>query len=491
MGGKGYSPIPAPIPDRIWRKHETIAILRRRPRDAADLLRLAARYAGSQERVAARINDITQQPMSQARINRIINRKQQPNEIEVFERIADGLDMPDHARVEWGLAPQQWPPAGQLVRPTPPFPATGTPGATSDPRLAPLQVSRDLLLMPTPQGNDMDRQAFLRQLAALGLSPLVGSALAAIESANTPIPLNQDVVDGYERTTAAHRQSYWSVPAPRLFTSVAEHARAGVTLLSEGTGDGLRRRLASSVGEIAMLSARLAFFDLQRPDLARLHYATAFEAAKQANDPALGGAVLAHLSFVAGYAREPDSARDLTRAAHAHGTRHANPTLQSWLHAVAAEIEATLGDADACRDHLDAAYDALTATGDAPQPIWLDYYDASRLDGFNGHCLLVAGRTDEARAALGASLRDLAPTATKQRTVLLADIAATHAKADDYDECCQQLTNALDVLDIAWYATGFQRIQAVRRRIPARVGPRRLAEIDQRLYTWQSSAQLV
>jgi tetratricopeptide (TPR) repeat protein len=487
MSGKGYSPIPAPIPDHIWHKHDTMEILRRRPRDAADLLRLAAKYAGSQERVAARINDITQQPMSQARINRIINRKQQPNEIEVFERIADGLDMPDHARVEWGLAPQHWPPAGQLTTPGKPLPAVDTP----DRRLASLQVSRDLLALATPEGNHMDRQAFLRQLAALGLSPLVGSALATIESSNTPIPLNHDVVDGYERTAAAHRQSYWSIPAPRLFASVAEHARAGVSLLGQATDDGLRRRLASSVGEIAMLSARLAFFDLQRPNLARLHYSTAFEAAKQANDPALGGAVLAHLSFVAGYAREADTARDLTRAAQAHGTRHANPILQSWLHAVTAEIEATLGDPDACRDNLDAAYDALTTTGDAPEPIWLDFYDASRLDGFNGHCLLVAGRTDEARASLEASLRDLAPTATKQRTVLLADIAATHAKADDYDECCRQLTTALDVLDTAWYATGFQRIQAVRRRIPARVGARRLTGIDQRLYTWQSSAQLV
>src|SRR6266508_1866466 len=255
MSGKGYSPIPAPIPDHVWHKHETIAILRRRPRDAADLLRLAAKYAGSQERVAARINDITQQPMSQARINRIINRKQQPNEIEVFERIADGLDMPDHARIEWGLAPQQWPPAGQPAHAAPSFPAPNTTFAVPDPRIASVQVSRDLLFMADSPDNHvghMNRQTFLRQLAALGLSPLVGTALASIESADTPVPVNPDVVDGYERTATAYRQSYWSVAAPRLFASAAEQTRAGVLPLSEAADDGLRRRLASSVGEIAM-----------------------------------------------------------------------------------------------------------------------------------------------------------------------------------------------------------------------------------------------
>jgi hypothetical protein len=485
MNRSGYSPIPAPIPEHVWHCDETIAILRRRPRDAAGILRLAAQHAGSQERVAARINDITQQPMSQARVNRIINRKQQPNEIEVFERIADGIDMPDFARVEWGLAPAQWPP---LRAPTPP--ANGLPTTAPDPILMALQISRDLLLLAGSPSNHMDRQAFLRRLTALGISPLVGSALASTDSADTPIPANPETVDSYQRLAAEHRQSYWTVAAPRLFASAAEQARAGVALLRQANDGLLQRRLASSVSEVAMLSARLAFFDLQRPDLARLHYATAFDAAKLGQESALAAAVLAHLSFVAAHARDADHAQDLTRAAHAYGARHDNPVLRSWLHAVTAEIEATLGNTPACRDHLDAAYDALSTTGEAPKPSWLDFFDAARLDGFTGHCLLVADEADRARAALEASLRNLKPEATKQRTVILADIAATHVR-DDLDECCRQLSHALDALDTAWYATGFDRIQTVRRRVPAQAGARRVAEIDQRLYTWHSTAHLV
>jgi hypothetical protein len=36
----------------------------------------------------------------------LINRKQHANEIDSFESFADGLDMPDHARLLWGLAPR-------------------------------------------------------------------------------------------------------------------------------------------------------------------------------------------------------------------------------------------------------------------------------------------------------------------------------------------------------------------------------------------------
>jgi hypothetical protein len=112
----GHTTIPAPVPDDVWRSAEILAILRRRPRDAGAILRIAADHAGSQERIAQRISEVSGRYVQPSRINRLINRKQHANEIDSF---ADGLDMPDHARLLWGLAPRSVAPVaapGQLER---------------------------------------------------------------------------------------------------------------------------------------------------------------------------------------------------------------------------------------------------------------------------------------------------------------------------------------------------------------------------------------
>lgn len=57
-------------------------------------------YGGvSQARLAAVIG------MGQGRINELINGRRQVTRLDVFERIADGLAMPDDARIVFGLAP--------------------------------------------------------------------------------------------------------------------------------------------------------------------------------------------------------------------------------------------------------------------------------------------------------------------------------------------------------------------------------------------------
>ncbi|WTH65754.1 helix-turn-helix transcriptional regulator [Streptomyces sp. NBC_01546] len=56
-------------------------------------------YSGaSQARIAAAVG------MTQARVNEIINRRREVSRLDVYERIADGLNMPDDARHLLGLA---------------------------------------------------------------------------------------------------------------------------------------------------------------------------------------------------------------------------------------------------------------------------------------------------------------------------------------------------------------------------------------------------
>lgn len=90
---------PIVLPDGAWRTDAAVQALR--SRDASGLLRLAHRHGASQHRIANAVGIL------QGRVSEILRGQRQVEALEVFERIADGLAMPDHARVALGLAPRQ------------------------------------------------------------------------------------------------------------------------------------------------------------------------------------------------------------------------------------------------------------------------------------------------------------------------------------------------------------------------------------------------
>jgi transcriptional regulator with XRE-family HTH domain len=90
---------PISLPDAVWRTDAAGEALR--SRDAAGLLRLAHRHGASQHRIANAVGIL------QGRVSEILRGQRQVEALEVFERIADGLAMPDHARLVLGLAPGQ------------------------------------------------------------------------------------------------------------------------------------------------------------------------------------------------------------------------------------------------------------------------------------------------------------------------------------------------------------------------------------------------
>ncbi|MDH2389040.1 MULTISPECIES: helix-turn-helix domain-containing protein [Streptomyces] len=85
------------LPDWAWERIEVRQALR--ARDIGAVFRYVQQYAGSsQAKIAAAVD------MTQARVNEIINGRREVSRLDVYERIADGLDMPDDARHLLGLA---------------------------------------------------------------------------------------------------------------------------------------------------------------------------------------------------------------------------------------------------------------------------------------------------------------------------------------------------------------------------------------------------
>lgn len=96
----GTALVPIRLPDTSWQNSEIRNALR--SRDVGALFRLVQHHSGaSQARIAVQVG------MTQSRVNEIINGRRDVVRLDVFERIADGLGMPNDARRLLGLAPQR------------------------------------------------------------------------------------------------------------------------------------------------------------------------------------------------------------------------------------------------------------------------------------------------------------------------------------------------------------------------------------------------
>lgn len=97
MRASAFEPIK--LPPSVWERDDMRESLKNR--DITGLFRLVAKYGGaSQVRIA------TATEIAQPRVNKIFKGTAGPiEELAVFERIATGLGLPDHARMLLGLAP--------------------------------------------------------------------------------------------------------------------------------------------------------------------------------------------------------------------------------------------------------------------------------------------------------------------------------------------------------------------------------------------------
>jgi len=88
--------VPIALPDWVWQKPEVREALRARSMGA--VFRIVQQHGHSQGRIATACG------MAQGRVNEIINGRREVSQLDVFERIAEGLAMPDEARHLVGLA---------------------------------------------------------------------------------------------------------------------------------------------------------------------------------------------------------------------------------------------------------------------------------------------------------------------------------------------------------------------------------------------------
>ncbi|GAB3140811.1 helix-turn-helix transcriptional regulator [Microbispora hainanensis] len=90
---------PYEVPTSLWHRPDMLTALK--TRDIGAVFRLVRQYGGLSQTVIGSLTGY-----SQGKVSAIMSGSQQVIALEVFERIADGLHMPDQARMALGLAPR-------------------------------------------------------------------------------------------------------------------------------------------------------------------------------------------------------------------------------------------------------------------------------------------------------------------------------------------------------------------------------------------------
>ncbi|NUS45555.1 MAG: transcriptional regulator [Mycobacteriaceae bacterium] len=357
---------------------------------------------------------------------------------------------------------------------------------------------------PHPEHAAALETLFRRPITELGFSPpwSLGGASGAARPAVAEIPaghgalgtefvgLPPSVATDYLSVTVGYRQLYWALPATRLHRPVAEHARLGADLIAQVPLPS-RRLFAAAVAESSLLAGRLEFFDLQKPEMSQPSFVVALQAAHEAGDSLIGAAILAHMAFAPAFSGDPtraEEARDRMRAARAFARRGDAPSeMIAWIDAVEAEVETRFGDIRRALALIRHAEDRYAAPDDRSCPAWLDWFSETRLAGFKGNTLMVAGRGREARDTLERVLRDLPDSAVKQRAVILADLAAAAVLEQLPEQACALLGETLDHLGRYWYATAMDRVKSVRESLRRWDSLPEVRALDERLYDWHTT----
>lgn len=327
----------------------------------------------------------------------------------------------------------------------------------------------------------MKRREMLKSmgLAALGstLSSVAPPVPLASRFASEARPTPENLTD-LTSLAKSYQQLYHDTAPQLLMTPIKAHLRTVDDLLKRGAAPRERRLLLANHSQVSQLAGRLAFFDLRDPLTARGYFMTAYDSAVAAEDSALAAGALGHLGFVPAAAGQWTAAEDHLSHATVHANGGAPRIVRSWLAAVASEVRATAGDERGALIAIDDAKRALDSGSPTMVPEWFDFYGGTRLRGFEGYALLRSGHTTKAINQLGDALAALEPSAVKQRTVFLTDLASANLRQGDLDRACDLAIQAASDLRTRRYATCVGRLQEFRSTLRPYGATRAVRDLD-------------
>ncbi|MFI6741503.1 hypothetical protein ACIBI9_52045 [Nonomuraea sp. NPDC050451] len=255
------------IPASVWESDDAREILRRR--DFAGLFAIAVKYGASQVRIGAVAE------LGQPAVNAILHGKRSIAELHVIERVATGFNLPDHARMLLGLAPQD-------------------------------------TASPTGDHNDEHEEQTTELIGRLDFAATIDPTTVMILRTDTN---NLRYLD---------RKLGGPAIADKMRAQIAQIERAH----SHAVRPGIRAQLAHLLAETASLAGWQAINTLALND-AWTHYEHAKAAAYEAEDPAVLAYVSGEQAYVLMELGRPAEATELLQHVHAQHRDHVPARLRT------------------------------------------------------------------------------------------------------------------------------------------------------------------
>jgi hypothetical protein len=268
-------------------------------------------------------------------------------------------------------------------------------------------------LWPPSRIGGMERRRFLQAMAATTGAALLGGADPSAEAITT-------VTGGFRRLES-------TTAAADLGAPVGTHLRFIAGQLDRGGS-----QLAAAASEAAGLAAWLAV-DQADDVAAGCHYRQAVGYAHRSGSDVLAGYMIGSMALWAAETGRVAEAARLLGQARQSIPQAAPPTVHAWLAAIEAMASASAGDADAALAACKRAETAVAADHEPMWP-WLFPFDAVKLAGYVGACATRLQLPGTALPALTEALDGLGPARTKQRGLVLADLAANHRALGDHEQ---------------------------------------------------------
>ncbi|MFF5131079.1 hypothetical protein ACFY41_29665 [Streptomyces syringium] len=311
--------------------------------------------------------------------------------------------------------------------------------------------------------------------------PLTGM-LTAVEPGRIAYAANTTAVDAATvqqlgMVSAAYRRGYQQIPAPALLNSARSHFQLLASLRPERQTGEVRKGLLSQMGQMAALAGAVAFLDLGAREDGKGYTATGLELAKASGDQDLYALCWAGRAFQTAYEGDREGGVDCALAAVDHA-KNASARIRAWCAAAASEMHASISDEKGCRGFLDDARQHIAAPQDDDRWRGIGWFDAAKLDAYEGGDLVRLGNHEKALARLDTALEHLDPSMRRHRATAHADRADAYTTAGHPEAAIDDAHAALALLEQVHHDETLRRITAVHARLrPLRLpGTRSLTE---------------